>query len=140
MVSANTKMATQNHKIEVEDAGLSIVEFTSGVLGSINWTTNIYNKNYEGSITIIAEKGTIKIGGAYLNKIEFWDVKDAPLADDIDYIDKPNNYGKYQGSSSNHHRVFEEIIKDLDGESSSTVDGWEGTKSISAIEKIYKGV
>lgn len=140
VTSAKTKLATQNHTIEVEDAGMSIVEFSSGVLGSINWTTNIYNKNYEGSITIIAENGTIKIGGAYLNKIEFWDVKDVPLDKDIDYIDKPNDYGKYQGSSSNHHRVFEEVIKDLNGKSSSTVDGWEGTKSIEAIEKIYKGI
>ena len=110
------------------------------MLGAINWTTNIYNKNYEGSITIIAEHGTIKIGGAYLNKIEFWDVKDFQLSEDIDYVDLPNNYGKYQGSSSNHHLVFEEIIKNMVGEKSSIVEGLEGAKSIKAIEKIYLGV
>lgn len=141
VVSANTKIATQNHNIEVEDAGMANVEFSSGVLGSINWTTNVYNKNYEGSITIIGEYGTIKIGGAYLNKIEFWDVKSYPLPENIAYVDLPNNYGKYQGSSSNHHRVFEEVIKDLSGEKSSAiVEGWEGTKSIMAIENIYQGI
>jgi len=140
IVSANTKIATQNHNVEVEDAGISNVEFSSGVLGSIIWTTNVYNKNYEGSITIIAENGTIKIGGAYLNKIEFWDVKSFPLPDNIAYVDLPNNYGKYQGSSSNHHRVFDEIIKDLSGEKSSIVEGSEGARSIRAIEKIYSGV
>lgn len=140
VVSANTKIATQNHNIEVEDAGIANVEFSSGVLGAINWTTNVYNKNYEGSITIIAEYGTIKIGGAYLNKIEFWDVKSFPLPENIAYVDLPNNYGKYQGSSSNHHHVFAEIIKNLSGEKSSIVEGWEGTKSIKAIEKIYLGV
>jgi len=140
VVSANTKIATQNHSIEVEDAGMANVEFSSGVLGAINWTTNVYNKNYEGSITIIAEHGTIKIGGAYLNKIEFWDVQSFPLPENIAYVDLPNNYGKYQGSSSNHHRVFEEILKDLSGEKSSIVEGWEGTKSIRAIENIYLGV
>jgi UDP-N-acetyl-2-amino-2-deoxyglucuronate dehydrogenase len=140
VVSANTKIATQNHNIEVEDAGIANVEFSSGVLGAINWTTNVYNKNYEGSITIVAEHGTIKIGGAYLNKIEFWDVESFPLPEDIEYVDLPNNYGKYQGSSSNHHQVFAEIIKDLTGEKSSIVEGWEGTRSIEAIEKIYRGV
>jgi UDP-N-acetyl-2-amino-2-deoxyglucuronate dehydrogenase len=140
VISANTKLATKNHNIEVEDTGVANVEFSTGVLGSINWTTNVHNKNYEGSITIIAEFGTIKIGGAYLNKIEFWDVKSFPLPENVAYVDLPNNYGKYQGSSSNHHRVFEEVIKDLQGESSSIVEGWEGTKSIRAIEKIYQGV
>ncbi len=140
IVSANTKIATKNHQVEVEDVGISCVEFSSGVLGSVIWTTNIYNKNYEGSITIIGENGTIKIGGAYLNKIEFWDVKSFPLPENIAYVDLPNNYGKYQGSSSNHHRVFDEIIKDLAGEKSSIVEGSEGAKSIRAIEKIYEGV
>jgi len=140
VVSANTKIATQNHNIDVEDVGITNVEFSSGVLGAINWTTNVYNKNYEGSTTIIAEHGTIKIGGTYLNKIEFWDVKSSPLPEDISYVDLPNNYGKYQGSSSNHHLVFAEMIKDLTGEKSSTVEGWEGTRSIKAIEKIYSAV
>ena len=140
VIDANTKIATQNHKIEVEDAGITNLQFSSGVLGSLNWTTNIYNKNYEGSITIIAEKGTIKIGGAYLNKIEFWDVQSYPLPENIAYIDLPNNYGKYQGSSSNHHKVFEEVAKSLLGEASNTVEGYEGARSIEAIEKIYNGV
>ena len=140
VISANTKLATQHHKIEVEDAGTANLEFESGVLGSINWTTNVYNKNYEGSITVIGEYGTIKIGGAYLNKIEFWDVKSYPLPENIAYVDLPNNYGKYQGSSSNHHQVFEEVAKNLLGMESSTVEGWEGTRSINAIETIYKGI
>ena len=140
IVAANARVATQNHNIEVEDAGTAVLEFESGVLGSLSWTTNVYNKNYEGSITIIGEHGTIKIGGAYLNKIEFWDVKSYPLPENIAFVDLPNNYGKYQGSSSNHHKVFEEVAKNLLGEESSTVEGWEGTKSIEAIEKIYRRV
>jgi UDP-N-acetyl-2-amino-2-deoxyglucuronate dehydrogenase len=137
VVSANTKIATQNHNLEVEDGGIANVEFSSGVLGAINWTSNVYNKNYEGSITIIAGHGTMKIGGAYLNKIEFWDVKSFPLPENIAYVDLPNNYGKYQGCSSKHHLVFKGIIKNLAGEKSSIVEGWEGTKSISAIAQIY---
>jgi predicted dehydrogenase len=140
VVKAKTEIDTQFHSIEVEDAGHSAVVFDSGVLGSISWTTNVYNKNYEGSITIIGEHGTIKIGGAYLNKIDFWDVQSYPLPDNISFVDKPNNYGKYQGSSSNHHRVIEEVIKNLTGNKSSIVEGEEGELSISAIETIYNAV
>lgn len=140
VVSAKTIMARQAHDIEIEDCGNSSVLFESDVLGAISWTTNVYNKNYEGSITIIGEHGTIKIGGAYLNKVEYWDVKSHPLPENISYIDLPNNYGKYQGSSSNHHRVMEEVVKDLCGERSNIVEGKEGERSIAAIETIYNGV
>ena len=140
VTEAKTVMATQAHDIEIEDCGQSSVMFESGVVGSISWTTNVYSKNYEGSITIIGEYGTIKIGGGYLNKVEYWDVKSHPLPDNISFVDQPNNYGKYQGSSSNHHRVIEEVVKDLSGEKSNIVEGREGELSIAAIETIYNGV
>ncbi len=139
ITEAKTVLATQAHNIEIEDCGQSAVTFATGVVGSISWTTNVYNKNFEGSITIIGEYGTIKIGGGYLNKIEFWDVKSHPLPDNISFVDLPNNYGKYQGSSSNHHRVIEEVVKDLNGEKSNIVAGTEGALSIEAIETIYHG-
>mgnify|MGYP002713109148 CR=1 FL=1 len=139
IIEAKTVMATQAHNIEIEDCGQSSVQFDSGVVGSITWTTNVYNKNFEGSITIIGEHGTVKIGGAYLNKVEFWDVKSYPLPENISFVDLPNNYGKYQGSSSNHHRVIEEVVKDLSGVRSNIVEGQEGRKSIEAIETIYNG-
>ncbi len=139
ITEAKTVLATQAHDIEIEDNGQSSVLFESGVIGSISWTTNVYNKNYEGSITIMGEHGTIKIGGGYLNKVEYWDVKSHPLPDNISFVDQPNNYGKYQGSSSNHHRVIEEVVKDLSGEISNIVEGKEGQLSIEAIEAIYNG-
>ena len=129
---------TQNHNIETEDSGAAILNFKSGTIGSLIWTTCVYNKNYEGSITIIAEKGTIKIGGRYLNKIEFWDVEGYPLQEGIEYTDKPNSYGKYQGTSSNHPFVVKALIKELKHGEKETVDGFEGIKSIEAIEKIYQ--
>lgn len=140
VVTAKTIMDTQTHNIEIEDCGQSSVLFESGVIGSISWTTNVYSKNFEGSITIIGEKGTVKIGGGYLNKVEYWDVESYPLPDNISFVDQPNNYGKYQGSSSNHHRVIEEVVKDLSGEKSNIVEGKEGELSIAAIETIYNGV
>lgn len=140
VVTAGGHAETQNHNIDTEDSGVAILNFESGTIGSLVWTTCVYNKNYEGSITIIGEKGTIKIGGKYLNKIEYWDVEGYPLQEGIEYTDKPNSYGKYQGTSSNHDKVVSAIIADIKKESHETVDGFEGMKSIDAIEKIYAAI
>jgi UDP-N-acetyl-2-amino-2-deoxyglucuronate dehydrogenase len=140
VVTASGHAETQNHTIDTEDSGVAILNFESGTIGSLVWTTCVYNKNYEGSITIIGEKGTIKIGGKYLNKIEYWDVEGYPLQEGIEYTDKPNSYGKYQGTSSNHDQVVKAIIADIKKEGHETVDGFEGMKSIDAIEKIYAAI
>lgn len=137
LVESQCKMETQNHQIQTEDSGIAVLKFSNGTLGNLIWTTCVYNKNYEGSITIIGEKGTIKIGGQYLNKIEYWDVENYPLPQGIEFSDKPNAYGKYQGTSSNHDKVIRSIISQLKGRSFDTVDGYEGIKSIHAIEMMY---
>jgi len=137
VVKAQAFLSTKNHDIEIEDCGASLLHFSSGTLGILTWTTCVYNKNYEGSITIIGEKGTIKIGGQYLNKIEFWDVQSYPLPENIVFEDKPNNYGKYQGTSSNHDKVMGSVVEALLHESNNVVEGDEGIKTIEAIEKIH---
>lgn len=133
-------METQNHNIETEDSGAAIINFESGTIGSLVWTTCVYNKNYEGSITIIGEKGTIKIGGKYLNKIEYWDVEGHPLQEGIEYSDQPNSYGKYQGTSSNHDKVIKALVNHLRTDKDDIVQGVEGMRSIDAIEKIYSSI
>ncbi|MGH1366139.1 MAG: Gfo/Idh/MocA family protein [Calditrichia bacterium] len=138
ITKASTHLSTRNHDIEIEDCGHTLLDFSSGVTGALNWTTCVYNKNYEGSITIIGEKGTIKIGGRYLNKIEFWDVMSYPLQEDIEYVDKPNDYGsKYQGSSSNHDKLYRNVAAALLNERHHVIEGDEGIKTIEAIELIY---
>lgn len=137
LVDAKTLMDTFNHDIEIEDAGVAAMKFESGVIGSLLWTTCVYNKNYEGSITVIGENGTIKIGGKYLNKIEFWDVKSYPLPEDIEFEDKPNNYGKYQGTSSNHDKLITDLVKQMAAGRKGVVEGPEGMKTIDAIDIIY---
>ena len=137
VTESKAHIETQNHNIETEDSGIAYLKFESGTLGSLVWTTCVHNKNYEGSITIIGETGTIKIGGRYLNKIEFWDVQGYPLPENVDFSDKPNAYGKYQGTSSNHDKVYAALIEHLKAGKNATVDGFEGMKSIAAIEAIY---
>jgi len=137
VVDAKANIATKNHKIEIEDCGTALLQFDSGVMGSLTWTTCVYNKNYEGSITIIGEHGTIKIGGQYLNKIEFWDVRSLPLPEDTEFVDKPNAYGKYQGTSSNHDKVIDNVVGKLLQERHNVVEGDEGIRTIRAIDMIY---
>ncbi len=137
VVHSTAEIATKNQNIEIEDCGTALLRFSSGVMGSLVWTTNVYNKNFEGSISIIGEHGLIKIGGQYLNKIDFWDVLSYPLPDDIQFTDKPNSYGKYQGTSSNHDKVMSDVVTDLLQERHDVVSGDEGIRTIRAIEKIY---
>lgn len=138
VVDTQAKISTKNHQIDIEDCGTALLTFDSGVMGTLNWTTCVYNKNYEGSITIIGENGTIKIGGQYLNKIEFWDVRSFPLPEDAQFIDKPNSYDKYQGSSSNHDKVIDSVVSELLHERHNVVEGDEGIRTIKAIELIYQ--
>ncbi len=134
--SPQTLMDTLNHDIEIEDVGISAFRFENGALGSLTWTTCVYNVNYEGSILIVGEKGTVKIGGKYLNQIEFWDVQSYPEPN-LENDDQPNNYGSYQGSSSNHDKLVTELIEEIIQRRKGLVEGEEGLKCIHAIEEIY---
>lgn len=137
LTQAKTIMDTLNHDIQIEDCGASALRFQSGVIGSLLWTTCAYRQNYEGSLTIIAEKGLIKIGGKYLNEIEHWDVADYPQPTDLVLDDQPNDYGSYQGSSSNHDKLIHDLVGQLVESREGVVEGGEGLKSIRAIERIY---
>ena len=137
ITQARTLMDTLNHDIQIEDCGVSALRFSSGALGSLFWTTCAYDHNYEGSITLVAEHGTVKIGGKYLNEIEHWDVRDYPLPEDLPMDDQPNNYGTYQGSSSNHDKLIGALITQLTEARDGVVEGEEGLRTIRAIETIY---
>lgn len=139
VVEASADVQTCKHNIEIEDCGSAWLRFSTGVMGSLLWTVCVYGKNYEGSITIIGERGTIKIGGSYLNRIEYWDVESFPMPEGVQFVDKPNLYGKYQGTSSNHDKVVADVVACLRGGSHTVVEAFEGRKSIAAIERIYAG-
>lgn len=129
-----------NHpEIEIEDTGIVTVKFASGALGSINFTNCAYGKNMEGSITIFAEDGTVKIGGEYLNTLEYQNVKDLDVIK-ISSGRMANDYGTYKGSMSNHHKVYENVVDVLLNNKKIAVDGKEGMQSLKIIEAIYKSI
>jgi UDP-N-acetyl-2-amino-2-deoxyglucuronate dehydrogenase len=108
----------------------------SGAIGSLNYTVNSFNKNMEGSFTIFAEKGTVKIGGQYLNELEYFNVAEMELPN-LPKGNAANGYGFYQGSMSNHDKVYENLIIALDDKDHLFASAEEGLKTVEIIERIY---
>lgn len=122
--------------IEFEDTGAVLLEFYNGVIGTFNYTVNSFEKNMEGSLTIFAEKGTIKIGGQYLNELEYQNIHCYKI-ENLAEGNKANNYGQYQGSMSNHDKVYENLIDVLNNNAQISASSFEGLKTVEIIEKIY---
>ncbi len=127
--------AHQN-SIEFEDTGVVILRFSNGAIGTINYTVNSYQKNMEGSLTIFGEKGTVKIGGQYLNELEYQQIEGMKI-ENLPEGNKPNNYGTYVGSMSNHNLVYDNVIEVLEKGASITTSAFEGLKTVEIIQKIY---
>jgi UDP-N-acetyl-2-amino-2-deoxyglucuronate dehydrogenase len=134
---AIVKNFMHQHNVEFEDTGVIILEFKNGAVGSINYTVNSYGKNMEGSITVFGEKGTVKVGGQYLNVLEHQCIENYVM--NVPIETKPaNDYGYYQGSMSNHDSVYENIIDVLTNNGHVATNGLEGLKTVEIIENIYK--
>lgn len=132
-------MGNFNHHgiIEFEDTGVVILEFMNGAIGTINYTVNSFEKNMEGSLTLFGETGTVKIGGQYLNELEYQNIKGYKI-ENLPEGNRPNNYGNYVGSMSNHNLVYDNLIDVLQNNAAITTNSFEGLKTVEIIEKIYK--
>jgi predicted dehydrogenase len=129
-----------NHQdmIEFEDSGFVTFDFVSGGMGCLNYSTSVWNENLESSITIIAENGTVKVGGQYMNEVQVCNIKNYQMPE-LPPSNPPNDYGPYKGSAANHHYIFENVVEVLKGRSPITTNALEGLKVIEIIEKIYSG-
>ena len=121
---------------EFEDSGFVSFDFINGGMGSLNYSTSVWGQNLESSMTIIAENGSVKIGGQYMNQVEWCHIKDYQMPD-IAPTNPGNDYGAYKGSAANHHYIIENVVDVLKGRSPITTNALEGLKVVEIIEKIY---
>jgi len=135
----NARFKDFNHSIltDFEDSGVVSFEFVNGGMGILNYSTSIYDTNFESSVTIIGEKGTIKIGGQYMNEVEYCHVKDYEMPV-LAPTNPGNDYGAYKGSAQNHHYVIDNVINVLKKGEEITTNAHEGYKVVDIIERIYK--
>ena len=124
---------------EIEDAAHFSFQLKSGAIGSLAATVNAYQKNVEGSITLFFENATIKIGGKYLNTLEFVNAEKMEKLPKI-AVEAANDYGNYEGSMSNHDKVINNVVKALNGEEPIMTSAEEGAKVVQMIEQFYKGL
>jgi predicted dehydrogenase len=138
VVDVQSMMHNYAHRgtIEFEDTGVAILKFANGAIGAVNYTVNSFKKNMEGSLTIFGEKGTVKIGGQYLNELEYQHIQDYTIGE-LPAGNVANQYGTYQGSMSNHDKVYDNLIDVLLNNGTMTTSAWDGLKTVSIIEKIY---
>jgi UDP-N-acetyl-2-amino-2-deoxyglucuronate dehydrogenase len=133
--SVMARTATQARRIEAEDSGVAILKFRSGALGVIEVNVLTYPKNYEGSLAIMGEKGTVKIGGTAVNRVEHWvfaDYDDDDKLVDASNTNPPNVYG------FGHSGYYRNVLAVLRGEAKADTDGRAGRKSLELILGIYE--
>lgn len=121
---------------EFEDSGFVSFNFVDGGMGCINYSTAVWDKNLESSISVIGSKGSVKIGGQYMDKVEVCHIKDYVMPQ-LSETAPANDYGAYKGSANNHHFMIQNVIDTLTGKISITTNALEGMKVVDMIERIY---
>lgn len=121
---------------DFEDSGLVQFDFVNGGMGCINYSTAIYQQNMESSLTVIGAKGSLKIGGQYMNEVEYCEIEDYELPE-LPPANPPNDYGHYKGSAANHSYVIKNVVDVLKGRKNISTNALEGLKVVEIIEKIY---
>jgi UDP-N-acetyl-2-amino-2-deoxyglucuronate dehydrogenase len=127
--------ATLARDIEAEDTGVMSLRLRSGALASINVTMLTHNKNFEGSITLLGERGTVRVGGVAVNKIEHWEF-DTAHEDDASIGDA--SYGVASVYGPGHPLYYDNVIQTLRGEAHAEVDGYEGLRSLEVLIAAYR--
>lgn len=133
------KFADFNHEglTDFEDSGLVNFRFVNGGMGCLNYSTSVWDRNLESSLTVIGEKGSVKIGGQYMDKVEYCHIEgyEMPV---LAATNPANDYGAYKGSANNHSYIIDNVIDTLKGRTTLTTNALEGLKVVEIIERIYK--
>jgi UDP-N-acetyl-2-amino-2-deoxyglucuronate dehydrogenase len=133
--SVTAKTATLARRIETEDTGAAVLRFRSGAIGVIQVTMLTYPRNLEGSITLLGERGTVKIGGTAVNRVEHWQFADY---DDDDKLVESVNTSPPTVYGYGHEGYYRNVLAVLRGQARAETDGREGRKSLELILGIYE--
>lgn len=128
---------THKNSTDFEDSGFVSFDFVNGGMGCINYSTAVQDRNLESSITIIGSKGSVKIGGQYMNEVEVCNIPGYEMPE-LAPTNPGNDYGAYKGSAANHNYVISNVIQTLKGKTTATTNALEGLKVVEIIERIYK--
>ncbi len=132
------RLASFNHQhlTEFEDSGIATFNFLNGGMGCISFSTSVLDKNMESSIIIIAENGSIKIGGQYMDKVEYCHLKNYTMPKLLP-TNPAHDYGAYKGSATNHSYIIENAVDVLNGRADVATNATEGLRVVDMIERIY---
>lgn len=128
---------THKDSTAFEDSGFVSFDFVDGGMGCLNYSTAVWNKNLESSLTIIGSKGSVKVGGQYMNEVEYCHIEGYEMPE-LAPSNPPNDYGPYKGSAANHHYVIDNVVDTLRGRTTATTNALEGLKVVDIIERIYE--
>ena len=118
------------------DSGFFSFDFRKGVTGSYKYSTAVRDKNLESFIAIIAEKESVKVGGHYMNEVEYCHINYYTMRK-LSESNPPNYYGQYKGSAANHHYIYENMAEVILDNGKITTNELEGIKVVDSIERIY---
>ncbi|MDR3268856.1 MAG: Gfo/Idh/MocA family oxidoreductase [Tannerella sp.] len=123
---------------DFEDSGMVHFSFVNGGMGSLCYSTSVWDRNLESSMLIVAEHGSVKIGGQYMNEVLECHIKNYEMPA-LAPTNPGNDYGAYKGSAQNHHYVIRNVVNVLRGNTSETIttNVLEGLKVVDIIQRIY---
>lgn len=133
--SVQAYTATLARHIQVEDTGVLSLRWRAGALGTMSVTMLTYPQNFEGSITILGERGTVRVGGVAVNRIDHWAFADADAEDDAEV--ERASYDTASVYGHGHVRYYQNVIDTLRGEADPETDGREGLRSLELLVATY---
>ena len=136
-IRGNFKDFTHKDSTAFEDSGLVTFDFVDGGMGTLNYSTAVWDKNLESSMTIVGSKGSIKVGGQYMNEVDYCHIENYEMPV-LPPANPANDYGPYKGSAANHNYIIENVVDTLKGRTTATTNALEGLKVVDIIERIYK--
>jgi predicted dehydrogenase len=135
-LSARFRDFTHAGVTEFEDSGLVTFDLVRGGSGTLSYSTAVWGRNLESSLTVVAERGSLRIAGQYMDKVEYCHI-DGYALPPLAPTNAANDYGPYQGSAANHVQVIDNVVATVQRREVATTNALEGLKVVEMIERIY---